>query len=72
MLLFNQTWDKIVQYFWSLRVGFLLGFCLLICSGVFFPAGQHMLGDEEELFCILCYSFGLEIPGKPLWGWSAE
>lgn len=30
--------------------------------------GQHVLADEDKLFCSLCYSFGLEIMGVPFWG----
>lgn len=56
-----------ISVFWELVFCcFLL--LLLICSGGLFPAEQCMLVDEEKLFCSLCYSFGLEIPGKPFWG----
>lgn len=51
--------------FWGL---FFCYFLLLISPGGLFPAGHHMLVDEDKLFCSLGYSFGLELLGKPFWG----
>lgn len=47
--------------------GWFLLFFVLISSGGLLPLGQHVLVDEDKLFCSLCYSFGLEIMGVPLW-----